>query len=86
MRVSTKDLVAGCILSEDIFGLTNRPIIEKNTVLTDELIEILHVFLVPNVEVERILVVGTPFHAKEVVGIEEKGHEKKDPIDTHGQR
>ena len=72
MRVSTNDLVAGCILSEDIFGLTNRPIIEKNTVLTDELIEILHLFLVPNVEVEKTLVVGTPFYANEVVGIEEK--------------
>jgi HD-GYP domain-containing protein (c-di-GMP phosphodiesterase class II) len=76
MRVSTKDLVAGCILSEDIFGLTNRPIIEKNTVLTDELIEILSLFLVPNVEVEKTLVVGTPFYAKEVVVKEEKVKEQ----------
>ena len=84
MRVSTNDLIAGCILSEDIFGLTSRPIIEKNTVLTDELIEILHLFLVPNVEVEKTLVVGTPFHAIEVVGMDE--HEnKKDPLYTHSE-
>src|ERR1700741_852162 len=76
MRVSTNDLVAGCILSEDIFGLTNRPIIGKNTVLTDELIEILRLFLVSNVEVEKTLVVGTPFYAKEIVVKEEKGKEQ----------
>ena len=79
MRVSTKDLVAGCILSEDVFGLTSRPIIEKNKVLTDELIEILQLFLVSNVEVERTLVVGTPSYANEVVELEEKENQKRRP-------
>lgn len=80
MRVSTNDLVAGCILSEDIFRLSNRPIIEKNTILTDELIEILHLFLIPTVEVERTLVVGTPFNAKEVAA-----NEKKEKVQVYSQ-
>ena len=84
MRVSTNDLIAGCILSEDIFGLTSRPIIEKNTVLTDELIEILHLFLVPNVEVEKTLVVGTPFYANEVVEMKNM-KVKRDPLYTHSE-
>src|SRR3954470_21249885 len=83
MRVSTKDLVAGCILSEDVFGLTSRPIIEKNTVLTDELIEILQLFLVSNVEVEKTLIVGTPSYANEVVELEEKENQKKAPLVIH---
>ena len=82
MRVSTNDLVAGCILSEDVFGLTSRPIIEKKTILTDELIEILHLFLIPTVEVEKTLVVGTPFFANEVVGTEEQ---EKEPANSQFQ-
>ena len=41
--------------------MTNRPIIPKQTVLTDELIAILNAFLIPSVEVGNVLVNGTPF-------------------------
>ncbi len=54
MRVKTTDLIEGCILSEDVYSLASRPIVKKNTVLTNELIEILKLFLIPNVEVNTI--------------------------------
>src|SRR4051794_23123864 len=67
MRVKTEDLIEGCILSEDVYGNTNRPIIKKNTVLTNELIEILNVFLITSVEVNYTLVTGLPFHPSEIL-------------------
>jgi HD-GYP domain-containing protein (c-di-GMP phosphodiesterase class II) len=82
MRVKVKELLEGCILAEDIFGLTSRPIVQKNTVLTDEIIEILNLFLVPNVKVSKMLVTGIPFVPSEVVEEQEQDtlyyHEEKD--------
>ncbi|MCQ6276638.1 HD-GYP domain-containing protein [Bacillus sp. V3B] len=72
MRVKVKDLLAGCILTEDVFGLTARPIVQKNTVLTAELIEILNLFLVPSVKVDKTLVTGMPFLPLEVMEDENK--------------
>ena len=46
MRVKTMDLIEGCILSEDVYSRTSRPIVKKNTVLTNELIEVLKLFLI----------------------------------------
>src|SRR3954465_1880437 len=81
MRVKVKDLSEGCILTEDVFRLTSRPIIQKNTVLTNELIEILNLFLVSSVRVSKTLVTGVPFLSSEVIE-EEKvvadEHEGKD--------
>lgn len=67
MRVSITELLEGCILSEDIFSRTNRPIIPKKTVINKELIELLHAFLVPAVLVEKTLVDGQPFIPKEII-------------------
>lgn len=84
MRVKVKDLVEGCILTEDVFSLTSRSIVQKNTVLTDQLIEILHLFLVPSVKVSKTLVTGIPFVPAEVIEERDKTkdilyyHEKKD--------
>lgn len=61
VRIHTRELQEGCILSEDVFSLTNRPIISKKTVLTKDLVEILKVFLIKEVEVEKTLVNGMPF-------------------------
>src|SRR3954465_5725858 len=81
MRVKVKDLSEGCILTEDVFRLTSRPIIQKNTVLTNELIEILNLFLVSSVRVSKTLVTGVSFLSSEVIE-EEKvvadEHEGKD--------
>ncbi|WP_367949376.1 HD-GYP domain-containing protein [Bacillus sp. FJAT-29790] len=67
MRVKIKELQEGCILSEDVYSLTNRPIISKRTILSDELLEILKVFQIEVVEVDKMLVNGLPYIPKEVV-------------------
>ena len=58
MRVKVNTLQTGCILTEDVYGMTNRPIIAKQTVLTNELIDILKSFLIPAVEVGSVMVNG----------------------------
>ncbi|MDP4164592.1 MAG: HD-GYP domain-containing protein [Bacillota bacterium] len=61
MRVNINELQEGCILTNDVFSKTNRPIIPKKTVLTHSLIEVLKVFLIRHVEVEKTLINGLPF-------------------------
>ncbi len=47
----------------DVVSRTNRPIINKKTVLTNQLIEVLKAFLIKEVEVEKTMVNGEPFYA-----------------------
>ncbi|RFB10587.1 HD-GYP domain-containing protein [Bacillus sp. HNG] len=61
MRVRISQLQEGCILSNDIFSLTNKPIIPKKTVLASEHIHVLEAFLVKDVQVESFLINGEPF-------------------------
>lgn len=58
MKVVTRDLIEGSILSEDINGLTQKPIIPKRTVLSKKHIEVLRAFLIKEVQVEPILASG----------------------------
>lgn len=58
MRVPIQELREGCILSEDVFSLTNRPIISQKTVLTKELLDIMKIFLIEEAEVETTMVSG----------------------------
>lgn len=67
MRVSTNLLQIGCILSEDVFSLTNKPIIPKKTVLSRELLDILEIFMIKDVGVEAALVNGEPFQPAEII-------------------
>ncbi|MEH7237907.1 HD-GYP domain-containing protein [Bacillus sp. JJ1562] len=67
MRVRISQLKEGCILLNDIFSLTNKPIIPKKTVLSNEHIHILQVFLVKDVQVESFLINGEPFTPTEQV-------------------
>ncbi|WML50363.1 HD-GYP domain-containing protein [Neobacillus sp. PS3-34] len=61
MRVNINELQEGCILSHDIVGRTNRPIIPKKTVITKDLIDVLKAFLIQNADVEKTLITGMPF-------------------------
>lgn len=72
MKVKTEALIEGCILLEDVFSKTNRPIMKKNVILTNRLIEVLHLFLIPTVDVHETLVSGKPFVSSEKVQIEHK--------------
>src|SRR5690625_899061 len=68
MLVKTSQLVSGCILTKDVIGKTNRPLIYKKTVLTEELIEILRKFLIPTVRVAKNLENGEVFKPVTVQG------------------
>ncbi|WP_102273346.1 HD-GYP domain-containing protein [Cytobacillus massiliigabonensis] len=75
MRVNINELLEGCILSEDIYSLTNRPIVSKKTIITNELIGILKAFLIREVHVDKLMVNGSPFQPREILdddGIEQK--------------
>lgn len=72
MRVNIKELQVGCILSEEVIGSSGRAIIQKKTVLTTELLEILRAFLIKEVEVEKTLSTGLPFIPNEVIETEEE--------------
>lgn len=67
MRVKIQELQEGCILTADVFSLTNRPIIPNKTILTKELIEYLQAFLIKDVHVQKTLVNGLPFIPKEII-------------------
>lgn len=61
VRVKLSKVIEGCILSSDVISFTNTPIIPKKTVLNQQYLEILHAFLIKEVEVEPTLVNGDPF-------------------------
>ncbi|WP_449538442.1 HD-GYP domain-containing protein [Ferdinandcohnia sp. Marseille-Q9671] len=63
----TNQLQEGCILSSDIFSLTNKPIIPKKTVLANQHLQVLQQFLVQEVQVESFLINGEPFTPAEQI-------------------
>jgi hypothetical protein len=68
--VKTHYLIEGCILSKEIRGLSNRPIMYEKTILTTRLIEALQAFLITEVSVEKTLIDGNKFLPKEVIDSE----------------
>lgn len=75
MRVKTHYLVEGTILSKDVLGLTNRPIMASKTILNHDHLEVLKAFLVTEVSVNKTLINGIAFVPKEI--IDEEGEEKE---------
>lgn len=53
MLVKTRYLIEGCILSKEIRGLSNRPIMYEKTIMTRQLIEALQAFLITEVSIEN---------------------------------
>ncbi|WP_077620121.1 HD-GYP domain-containing protein [Bacillus sinesaloumensis] len=80
MRVRTSQLQEGCIVSNDVFSLTNKPIIPKKTVLSTEHIQVLHAFLLQDVQVESFLINGDPFTPTEQIIEEIEVIEEKNTI------
>ena len=78
MLVKTKYIVDGCILAKDINGLTNRPIMNKQTILDAELLNVLEGFLIEEVSVEKTLINGEPFLPKEIMDYELEEEQKED--------
>jgi HD-GYP domain-containing protein (c-di-GMP phosphodiesterase class II) len=67
MKVKPAQLQKGCITAKDVEGAMDLPIIRENTVLTDELIDIIKKFLVNTVDVESVLANGEKFKPLEVI-------------------
>ncbi|MBM7552212.1 HD domain-containing phosphohydrolase [Thalassobacillus pellis] len=61
MRVHPTQIIPGCIITRDVIGKTNRPLVPKNTVVQDIHIKVLQKFMVPHVEVGPKLSSGDPF-------------------------
>ncbi|GGM28695.1 HD family phosphohydrolase [Paraliobacillus quinghaiensis] len=61
MRVHPTQLIPKCILTTDVFGQSNRPIVPKDTVLEEIHINVLKRFLIDRVEVATKLASGAPF-------------------------
>ncbi len=78
MLVKTKYIVDGCILAKDINGLTNRPIMNKQTILDAELLNVLDGFLIEEVSVEKTLINGEAFLPKEIIDYELEEEQKED--------
>ncbi|WP_257391618.1 HD-GYP domain-containing protein [Halalkalibacter krulwichiae] len=70
-------LQKGCITTQDVLGLTDYPIIKKNTTLTDELIAILETFLVQEVEIEPFLANGKKFTPMAVNEIKDRSNKSE---------
>ncbi|RKL66006.1 phosphohydrolase [Salipaludibacillus neizhouensis] len=67
MNIKINFLLPGCILAQDVFKLSNSPLIKKKTVITPHHIEILKLFLVKDVHVEPKLVNGKTFMPKDII-------------------
>ncbi|MCR6108759.1 HD-GYP domain-containing protein [Bacillus sp. A301a_S52] len=76
MNVKTQNLIPGCILADDVYKRSNTPLLRKKTVLTEEHLRMLVVFLVERVKVEPTLVNGEAFKPGEGINIEV---EEKEP-------
>jgi HD-GYP domain-containing protein (c-di-GMP phosphodiesterase class II) len=61
VKVNRHELVEGCILTQDVYGKTQTPIMLKNTVLTPELLDVLYAFSVEEINVAEKLESGDPF-------------------------
>ncbi|MCC2250131.1 MAG: HD-GYP domain-containing protein [Bacillota bacterium] len=79
MQVSPLHLIPGCVLMKDVEGKTSRPIIPKQTVLTEQHIVVLQKFLVKTVHVSPKLADGSEYQPKE----EEMQQRKSDLLETN---
>lgn len=61
MKVKRIDLIEGCVISEDIYSKSTSPLVNKKTIVTKEILELLEAFLIEEVNIEKTLVNGDPF-------------------------
>ncbi|MGM8365478.1 HD-GYP domain-containing protein [Virgibacillus sp. W0181] len=71
MQVKTSQLIPSCILLKDVIGPSSRPIVPKNTVLTEQHIKVLHKFLIKTAHVSSKLANGEVFTPDDVIEIKE---------------
>lgn len=61
MRVQINQLSEGCILSKDVFSMSHKPLMRSQTILNQDLLQILQAFLINEVEVEPYFENGNAF-------------------------
>ncbi|SFL74837.1 HD-GYP domain, c-di-GMP phosphodiesterase class II (or its inactivated variant) [Gracilibacillus orientalis] len=66
MQVHPQQLISGCITTKQVFGKTRHPIIDKNTVINEEHIQVLKHFNIDSVEVSEKLASGSHFIPEKV--------------------
>lgn len=67
MFIHPNQLVEKCLIISDVFGQTNYPIVEKDTIVTTTHIRVLNSFLIDRVEVSPKLINGQPFTPTKVL-------------------
>ncbi|MDP4084686.1 MAG: HD-GYP domain-containing protein [Bacillota bacterium] len=80
LRIGISEVKEGCILAIDVFSKTNRPILPKRTIITNELINVLHAFLVREIEIEKYLKDGSLFISQENESSENKQETSQSPL------
>ncbi|GAA4076967.1 HD-GYP domain-containing protein [Amphibacillus indicireducens] len=89
MFVHPNQLVEKCLIVSDVFGQTNYPIIEKDTVVTTTHIKVLNSFLIDRVEVSPKLANGEPYKPTKVLPIDQELIKRREvkkkvvPFDDH---
>lgn len=81
MWVKTSQLIPNCVLRSHALGKTERPIIPKNTILSEEHISVLKSFLIEHVKVSPQLVNGKPFNPQQI-DAPETSREKQKSVPT----
>jgi HD-GYP domain-containing protein (c-di-GMP phosphodiesterase class II) len=67
VRVHINQLSEGCILSKDVFSMSHKPLMRSQTILNQDLLQILQAFLINEVEVEPYFVNGIAFKPAGVI-------------------
>ncbi len=67
LLIDIKYLQKGCIITKDVLGKTNHPIVKQSTIIDGDLLDVLHAFLVREVSVANTLADGTRFIPKEII-------------------
>ncbi|SDC40030.1 HD-GYP domain, c-di-GMP phosphodiesterase class II (or its inactivated variant) [Pelagirhabdus alkalitolerans] len=75
MRVHPEQLVPQCVILSDVYSKTSRPIVRRDTVVTEEHITVLQRFLIEEVEVSKTLANGLPYKPDHLASSESK-HKK----------
>ena len=80
MKVHRGEIQLGCIVAEDIMGMAVNPIIPKNTVLTEEHLNILQAFHIDELFIEKTKVDGNPFRSPLIPDPSNEENGKHEPL------
>ncbi len=77
LKVHRDEVEVGCIIENDIMGLTKNPIVPKNTVINEEHIKILQAFNIAELTIEKTKVDGSIFRPKQFLSSKKETEDSK---------